>query len=111
MGTAKKTATSTKKRRRKPAASPEAMESRCIMLAYDLAEQQLREGTASSQTLNHFLDLGSSRSELKREKLENENTLLRARADEIFNQENASEKYAEVIAAVTKYRGLSEEEE
>ena len=35
----------------RPAISPEARENQCISLAMDLAEQQLRDGTASSQLI------------------------------------------------------------
>ena len=39
---------------RRPALSPEARENQLISLAVDLAEQQLRDGTASSQVITHF---------------------------------------------------------
>lgn len=50
-----------------------------ISLAVDLAERQLLEGTASSQVITHYLKLGSSREKLERERLEEENNLLRAK--------------------------------
>ena len=40
-------------RRMRPALTPEARENQLISLAVDLAERQLREGTASSQVITH----------------------------------------------------------
>lgn len=37
----------------RPALTPEARENQLISLASDLAEKQLREGTASSQVITH----------------------------------------------------------
>ena len=45
----------------RPASSPEARENQMISLAIDLAEQQLRDGTASSQVITHYLKLGSTK--------------------------------------------------
>ena len=57
----------------RPALTPEARENQLIYLATDLAEKQLREGTASSQVITHYLKLGSTKEKLQREKLEEEN--------------------------------------
>ena len=65
--------------KRRPALTPEAREKQLIALAVDLAEKQLIEGTASAQVISHFLKLGSSKETLEKEKLEEENKLLRAR--------------------------------
>ena len=54
----------------RPALTPEARENQLIYLATDLAEKQLREGTASSQVITHYLKLGSTKEKLEREKLE-----------------------------------------
>ena len=65
-------------REMRPALTPEARENQLIYLATDLAEKQLREGTASSQVITHYLKLGSTKEKLEREKLAEENNLLRA---------------------------------
>ena len=65
-------------RKIRPALTPEARENQLIALAIDRAEQQLLDGTASSQVITHYLKLGSSRERLERERLENENKLIRA---------------------------------
>jgi hypothetical protein len=38
----------------RPALTPEARENQLVSLAVDLAEKQLREGTASSQVITHY---------------------------------------------------------
>ena len=56
---AKQTTKSPKETRKiRPALSPEARENQLIDLAVNLAEQQLLDGTASSQVITHFLKLG-----------------------------------------------------
>ena len=54
----------------RPARTPEARENQLIALAIDQAEKQLRDGTASSQVITHFLKLGSSRERMEKELLE-----------------------------------------
>ncbi len=88
-----------------PAKTPEARENQMIALAVDLAERQLREGTASSQVMTHFLKLGSVRESLEREKLKNENLLLQSRADQIASQERNEQLYSEAIRAFRDYQG------
>ena len=96
--------------RRKPATSPEERENRMISLATDLAEQQLRDGTASSQIITHFLKLGTEKERLEREKLQHENLLLEAKTDAIKQAERIEELYNNAIAAMKEYGGHGEEE-
>ena len=49
------------KSNRRKALTPEAREKQLIALAMDVAEERLRNGTASSQEVTHFLKLGSMR--------------------------------------------------
>ena len=79
----------------RPAMSPEARENQMIAYAVDLAEKQLREGTASSQVITHYLKLGSSKERLEREKLERENELLRAKAENLQSAQRSEEVYRE----------------
>ena len=90
---------------RRPAMTPDARENQMINLAVDLAEKQLEEGTASSQVITHFLKLGSSKERLEREKLEEENKLLRAKTENLHSQKRAEELYAEALAAMRRYSG------
>lgn len=93
------------KRGRKPASTPEAQESRMVSLAMQVAEQQLIDGTASSQVITHFLKLGSTREKLERERLEKENELLRAKTKALADQAEYKELVAEAISAMRNYQG------
>ena len=65
----------------RPALSPEARENQMISLAVDLVEKRLREGTASSAETTYCLRLSGSKARLEKEKLEEENKLLRAKTE------------------------------
>ena len=103
-----KTKDSGKTRKLRPALSPEAQESRMISLAMDLAEQQLLDGTASSQVITHFLRIGSLEYEKKIEKLEKENELLRAKADALDSVQRQEKIYQDAIDAMRQYSGVGE---
>lgn len=92
--------------RSKPSAkSVEEQENRMISLAMDLAEQQLREGTASQQVITHFLKLGAMRESLEVEKIKKEITLLQAKADAIEAAKNMEAMFTEAIEAMREYGG------
>lgn len=76
-----------------------------VFLANKLAEKQLREGTASTAVITHYLKLGSERERLEREKLEKENELLRAKTENIESAKQIKELYAEAINAMKTYNG------
>lgn len=96
----------------RPAMSPEARENQMIAYAVDLAEKQLREGTASSQVITHYLKLGSSKERLEREKLERENELLRAKAESLQSAQRSEEVYKEALKAMRTYSGqITDEDE
>lgn len=94
----------------RPAMSPEARENQMIAYAVDLAEKQLREGTASSQVITHYLKLGSSKERLEREKLERENELLRAKAENLQSAQRSEEIYMKALEAMRSYSGQIDEE-
>lgn len=95
----------------RPALTPEARENQMISLAVDLAERQLQEGTASSQVITHYLKLGSMRERLEREKLEEENKLLKARTEQIQSMKRVEELYEDAIKAMRNYGGQGEQDE
>lgn len=96
--------------RRMPASTPEGREQQMISLADDLAERQLREGTASSQVITHFLKLGTSRERLEQERLRNENLLLEQKQQYMASQAKAEEMMAEVLSAMKRYAGADDYE-
>ena len=89
----------------RPAISPEARENQCISLAMDLAEQQLRDGTASSQLITEFVKRGSEKARLENEKLREENRLLRARTENIESAKEVEKLYKEALDAMRDYSG------
>lgn len=102
--------TSSKKKSR-PMLTPEARENQMIALAEALAEKQLREGTASSQVISHYLKLGSSKERLERENMELDKELKKAKTENLRAATKTEEEYREVILALKKYSGYDEEDE
>ena len=105
MGKVKATSSSNNSRKMRPALTPEARENQMISLAMDLAEQQLRDGTASSQVITEFLKRGSEKARLENEKLKEENQLLRAKTESIESAKEIKELYAEALTAIRSYAG------
>ena len=89
----------------RPALTPEARENQLIYLATNLAEQQLRDGTASSQVITHYLKLGSSKEKLEQEILMENKKLLTAKTEALQSAKRVEELYAEAISAMRKYSG------
>jgi hypothetical protein len=99
-----------KQTRRPPATTLEGRENQLVSLAVDLAEKQIRDGTATSQVISHFLKLGSTREQLEQERLKQENTLLAARAEAIASQARIEELYKSALDAMRSYGGHQVEE-
>lgn len=93
------------KPRRPPATSLDARENQLIAAAIDLAEQQILEGTASSQVITHFVKLGSSREKLEQARLAGENKLLEAKAEQMESQKRVEDLYSEALNAMRSYAG------
>lgn len=100
-----------RRRRRRPASTPEARENQMIALAERLAEQQLEDGTASAQVIVHYLKLATSKNQLEMQKLRSENQLLEAKADAIQSEQHADELYKNALDAMRAYSGYSTDEE
>lgn len=94
-----------------PAKSLEARENQLILLATNLAEKQLREGTASSQVISHYLRLGTTRERLEQERLRYENELVQAKTESMKSAKSAEELYLKAIDAFRVYGGYNSEEE
>lgn len=103
----KNISSSNEKRNGRPALTPEARENQLISLAVDLAEKQLRNGTASSQVIAHYLKLGSTKVELEKEKLRKENKLLEAKTESIASAKRTEELYLNALNAMRTYSGHS----
>jgi hypothetical protein len=101
----------TAKTRRPPATTPAARENQMIALAFDLAEKQLVDGSASSQVITHYLKLATTREQIEKEKLELEKQLLKARTDTIESAKRVEELYANALNAMRGYQGAEVETE
>jgi hypothetical protein len=93
------------KKRRPPATTPEARENQVIAAAYDLAEKQILEGTASSQVISHFLKLGSTKERIEKQILEKELDLIQAKTEAIKSAKRVEELYANALNAMRSYSG------
>lgn len=90
---------------RAPAKTPEDRENQIASLAFDLVEQRLREGKASSQETIWALKLGSTREAIEKEKLRHENQLLATKKEIMESQKAVETLYAEALDAMRSYSG------
>lgn len=99
------------RRRRKPATSPEGRELELSAAAYDLAEDQIRSGTASSQVITHFLRMGSTRERLEQERMQHEVELMEVKKEQLEGQKRVEELYVNALEAMRGYSGLNSGED
>jgi len=95
----------------RPAFTPAARENQMMSLAIDLAEKQLRDGTASSQVITHFLKLASSTEKLEQEIKQNQKELLIAKTQNLQSVKKQEELYAKALKAMRVYTGGDVEDE
>ncbi len=81
----------------------EAKENECIALAYDLVEQRLRDGTATSQETTHFLRMGSAKEKREALLLEKQLELMEAKKQSLEAAKRIEALYSEAIKAVQSY--------
>lgn len=99
------------KRAQAPSPTMDGREAQLINLAINRAEQQLQDGTASSQVITHFLRLGTERAKLEREKIAAEVALANAKVEMIKSQQTSEELYQEAISAFKSYSGSFNDED
>lgn len=96
---------SNKERRIRPGLTPESREDQLVALAINLAEQQLLDGTASSQVISHFLKIGSTKERIEREILKEQKDLIKAKTEILKSEKRTEELYDEAIKAMRRYSG------
>lgn len=96
--------------RRPPATSPIDRVQQMGSYADALAEQQLLDGTASSQVQLFYLKQVSQREELELEHLRQQNLLLQQKRDEMASNARAEDMMNEVFSAMKRYAGVDDEE-
>lgn len=93
-------------KKRPPATTPESRENQMIALAFDLAEDHLRKGTASSQMVTHFLKLGTIKERKELLLLEQEIELKKAKTKSIQSGERLEGLYTDALNAMRTYSGM-----
>lgn len=95
----------------RPALTPESRENQLIYLATNLAEKQLKDGTASSQVITHYLKLATEEMKLKNKLLEEQTKLATAKTESLESAKQIEELYKNAIKAMNQYKGLDDPEE
>lgn len=91
--------------------SPSAKENQMISLAIDLAERKLRDGTASSQLICHYLDMASPKEQLRQDMMRKQNELIEAKTKSLQSAKHIEELYTNAIIAMREYAGANQDEE
>lgn len=97
--------------RQRPATTPEDREMQMIEYADRLAEKQLRDGTATSQVITHYLKLGSGRERTEQRKLELESLRLEAQIKQAESAVNTEQFMEKVLSALKTYAGADDDDE
>lgn len=93
------------RRRRSSARTLEAREQELTNAAYDLAEEQIEAGTASSQVVTHFLKMGSTRELVEQERMRGEIELQKVKAEQLESQKRIETLYGDALEAMRSYSG------
>ena len=94
-----------------PALTTEGRENQMIALAIDETERRIRDGSASSQVLVHYLKLGTTRNQLETDRLRSDIELTKAKTKALAAQESNEKLFKEAIDAMRKYGGHEAEYE
>lgn len=93
-----------------PSLDDDERENKLISLAYDMAEEQLIDRTATSQVEIHFLRLGSKKADLELEQARLQNKLLEEKIASERSNVEINKLFIDVMEALTIYQGHPEEE-
>lgn len=96
--------------RQRPDPTVKGREDQLISLAIDVAQEQLSSRTASAQVITHFLKLGTTKMELEKEKLRQENLLLEARTEALQSAKRIEFLYEQALKAMRQYGGQVNED-
>ena len=90
-----------------PARSPEARENQLVALAYDLVEERLRNGTATSAETVAILRLGTQKERQERELNQKKIALMEAKTEALQSAKRIEELYGAAIDAMRRYSGAA----
>lgn len=93
------------------ARTPEGRDNQMIALSYDLVEQRLRDGTATSQETTFFLKLAAEREEakLKKEIMEEQRKLYAAKTESLQSAKKMEALYADALQAFQSYKSSADD--
>lgn len=95
--------------REPPALNVEDRFDQLVSLAVDLAEERLRDKSASNQLISEIIRYGSTKERLMKEKIQRETEMLRAKAEALHAQKSSMELYERAIEAMKEYAGYQSE--
>ena len=93
------------------ATSPEARESYICAEAMDLAEKKIRDGTASSQLICHFLKRSDPAEKVRLDILEKQRDLIVAKTESIKAARRTEDALVKAFDAMKRYRGIDLDED
>lgn len=96
---------------RSPGKTVEARERHMISLAVDQAEKMLAEGKAPPAVLMHYLRLGATDYPLRKERLQRQNELFKAKKESLEKQDQIEEIARNAMEAMQRYSGQQQEDE
>jgi dsDNA-specific endonuclease/ATPase MutS2 len=108
MGTNKKQGKNSQ-RSAPPARNLENRENQLIEMAYNRAEERLRDGTATAQEIVHFLKMGTAKAQLEKKKLEAETELLMSKKDAVESAKRSEVAIDAAMKAFREYTGQDED--
>jgi predicted metal-dependent hydrolase len=76
----------------------------------DLAEKQMREGTASAQVITHYLRVNSPRDIAERNLMEKKEKLIETQIEAIKSSKETEKIYADALEAMRNYAGGGRDE-
>ena len=97
--------------RRRPADNPGDREKQMANYADELAEKQLRDGSASAMVISHYLKAATERERLEREKINLESLRLKAQIAQIESQATSGELMERVLDALRSYSGEDDDDD
>lgn len=92
--------------RHRAATTPLARENQLINLAVDLAERQLRDGTASAQIISHYLKASSSREYLEQQRIAMDIELMEAKKNQMAQADRMEMLIENATNAMRGYSGV-----
>jgi hypothetical protein len=78
-------------------------------MAYNRAEERLRDGTATAQEIVHFLKMGTAKAQLEKKKLEAETELLMSKKDAVESAKRSEVAIDAAMKAFREYTGQDED--